>query len=197
AIQESSGLPALRLAALRRVLSFTGAQRGDHLRTRTTLAARALPLAPIVRTLLLRQPALGRVRRSLDLVRATPRLRGQLATSLGNCTRDCTRNQRDRADRVVVARDRVVDDVGIRVRIRDRDDRDAQLVGLLDRDRFLLCVHNEERTGQAAHVLHTAQILLQLLSLTLKQELLLLRVDLVRALPEPAPRPLQPPDRLP
>src|SRR5690606_20803849 len=86
-----SGLPALRFALFRRFLTRT--QRGDHFRTRATLATRPLALATIVGTLLLRQPALGRVRRGLDLVGTTPRVRRQLATRLRDRARDRARDR--------------------------------------------------------------------------------------------------------
>ena len=41
--------------------------------------------------------------------------------------------------------------------IEDRDDRDAQLVGLLHRDRLLVGVDHEQDVGQAAHLLDAAE----------------------------------------
>src|SRR5690606_24975560 len=49
---------------------------------------------------------------------------------------DALRDELDRADGVVVAGDDVVDEVRIAVRVRDRDDRDAELLRLADRDRL-------------------------------------------------------------
>src|SRR5205809_137723 len=48
--------------------------------------------------------------------------------------RDLAREQLERADGVVVAGDRVVDQVRIAVGVDDRDDRDLQLARLGDRD---------------------------------------------------------------
>ena len=55
------------------------------------------------------------------------------------------------SDGVVVARDYVLDDVGVAVGVDDGDDRDAQLVGLGDRDVFLVRVEHEHRVGEALH----------------------------------------------
>ena len=54
------------------------------------------------------------------------------------------------ADGVVVAGDHVVDDVGVAVGVDDRDHRDAEAVGLGDRDVLLLRVDHEDRARAAA-----------------------------------------------
>ena len=54
------------------------------------------------------------------------------------------------ADRVVVAGDHVVDDVGVAVGVDDRDDRDAEPVRLGDRDVLLLGVDHEDRARAAS-----------------------------------------------
>src|SRR6185295_3292976 len=46
------------------------------------------------------------------------------------------RDELDRANRVVVARDHVVDEIRIAVRVGDGDDRDAELLRLAHRDRL-------------------------------------------------------------
>ena len=55
-----------------------------------------------------------------------------------------------RADRVVVARDRVVDLVRVAVGVEHRDDRDAQLAGLADGDVLLLGVDDPDRARAAS-----------------------------------------------
>src|SRR5690606_34996400 len=52
--------------------------------------------------------------------------------ALGDGRRDDLGQQRGRADRIVVTRDRVVDEIGIAVGVEDRDDRDVQLASLTD-----------------------------------------------------------------
>ena len=52
--------------------------------------------------------------------------------ALGDGGGDDLGEQSRGTDRVVVARDRVVDEVGIAVGVQDRDDRDVQLAGLGD-----------------------------------------------------------------
>src|SRR4029079_13829872 len=53
------------------------------------------------------------------------------------CVRDGARDETDRADRVVVAGDRVVDDVRIAVRVRDGHDGDADAAGGADGEESL------------------------------------------------------------
>src|SRR3712207_8177954 len=63
----------------------------------------------------------------------------------------CSSDLGDAADRVVVARDLVVDLVGVAVGVEDRDDRDLQLARLADGDVLLLGVHDrseERRVGK-------------------------------------------------
>ena len=60
--------------------------------------------------------------------------------------------ERARADRVVVARDHVVDDVGVAVRVDDGDDRQAELARLGDRDVLLLRVDHEDRVREPLEV---------------------------------------------
>ena len=69
--------------------------------------------------------------------------------ALGDGVGDHAGQQADRADGVVVARDRVVDLVGVAVGVEDRDDRDAELARLVDRDVLLLGVDDPHRAGHA------------------------------------------------
>src|SRR3546814_16493258 len=58
---------------------------------------------------------------------------------------------------VIVRGNREGDAVGRNVRIEDRDDRDAQNVGFLDRQLFLVRVDHEHHVGNAAHVAAAAE----------------------------------------
>ena len=80
-----------------------------------------------------------------------------------------------RADGVVVARDRVLHDIGVDVRIDHGDDRDAELVRLGDGEVLLLRVEDEHRFGPLGEAADTAEVLLQLRELTTEEERLLLR----------------------
>src|SRR5690606_10945464 len=61
------------------------------------------------------------------------------------------------ADRVVVARDRIVDQGRVVVGVDHGHDRDAKLLGFLDRDVLMADVDHEQRVGQAVHFLDAAQ----------------------------------------
>src|SRR5690606_11723499 len=74
-------------------------------------------------------------------------------------------DQRDRADRVVVARNRHRDRIGVGVGVDDGHDRDPEAIGLLDRDLLLLGVDHEQRARQAGHVLDALEVARQLLAL--------------------------------
>ena len=65
--------------------------------------------------------------------------------ALGDGVGDDPGEQRDGADRVVVARDLVVDLVRVAVGVEDRDDRDVQLARLADGDVLLLGVDDPDR----------------------------------------------------
>src|SRR5579884_1213101 len=80
-----------------------------------------------------------------------------------------------RADGVVVARDHVLDQIGVAVGVHHGDDRHAELVGLGDRDVLLLGVDDEDSVGQARHVADAAEVALQLLQLAREDQRLLLR----------------------
>ena len=80
--------------------------------------------------------------------------------------RDQITIQGDCTARVVVARDRIIDAVGITIGVDDGNDRNPKLLGFGHRNRFLVRVDHEQHVGCAAHVLDPAQRLVQLLSLT-------------------------------
>ena len=106
------------------------------------------------------------------------------------------REEPDGADRVVVARDHVVHEIRIAVRVDDGDDRDAENVRFLDGDVLLLGIDHEERVGKLVHLLDAGQILLELLLLPLEPQPLLLGQVLVVVLREDALDLLQTMDRL-
>ncbi len=70
--------------------------------------------------------------------------------------------QADRADRVVVGRDDVVELVGVDVRVARADDRDLELVGLGHRDPLAVRVDDEDGAGQALHLAHATERALEL-----------------------------------
>src|SRR5204863_1338834 len=78
--------------------------------------------------------------------------------ALGDDVADRLGDQRARPDRVVVAGHDVVDAVGVAVGVDQTDDRDAQALGLLHRDRLGLEVDDEHRVGRALHVLYAAEV---------------------------------------
>ena len=89
------------------------------------------------------------------------------------------------------------DVVRVAVRVDDRDDRDAELLGLLDRDRFLLGVDHEQDVRELFHVLDADEVLRELRLLAVELDALLLREDRVRALDEHRLDLLEARDRLP
>ena len=76
------------------------------------------------------------------------------------------------ADRVVVARDHVVDPVRIAVRVDQADDRDPQALRLAHGDRLGLEVDHEQRVRDALHVLDAAEVRAQLLEVGLRGQAL-------------------------
>ena len=88
--------------------------------------------------------------------------------TVGDGRGDHPGQQLGRADRVVVARDREVDLVRVAVGVEHRDDRDAQLAGLVDGDVLLLGVDDPDRRRDLRHVPQAAEGLgeLDLLAVT-------------------------------
>jgi hypothetical protein len=87
---------------------------------------------------------------------------------------DAGGEQLDGADRVVVARDDVVDHVGIAVGVGDADHRDLELAGLVDGDVLLGRVDHEHHAGELGHALDAAQRLQELLAIAADLDLLAL-----------------------
>ena len=82
--------------------------------------------------------------------------------------------QTDRADGVVVAGDRVLHLVGVAVRVEDRDDRDTELVGLVDGEMLFLRVYDPDRRGGLREVTNTTKRTVELDQLALLDEQLFL-----------------------
>src|SRR5688500_14595688 len=94
--------------------------------------------------------------------------------ALGEGVGDHAGEDGDAADGVVVARDLVVDLVGVAVGVEDRDDRDVELARLADGDVLLLGVHDPDGAGHLRHVADTAEAALELGLLAAEDQLLLL-----------------------
>ena len=88
--------------------------------------------------------------------------------ALGDDLADRLRDQRARADRVVVAGDHEVDAVGVAVGVDQADDRDAQALRLFDGDLLGFQVDHEHRVGHALHVLDAAEVRAQLRQIGLR-----------------------------
>ena len=71
-------------------------------------------------------------------------------------------DQRAGADRIVVARDHVLDAVGVAVGVHEADDRNAQAASLAHGDLLGIEVDHEHRVRHALHVLHPAEVGLEL-----------------------------------
>src|SRR5688572_801999 len=147
---------------------------GDSLGLRAT-ATRA-PTTLLVGIVGRLDTTVGAVRRLLTfvLVGAHRRREPRLGDGIGDRPGD----QLDRANRVIVAGDRHGDQIGIGVGVDDTDDRNPELVRLVDGDLLLLRVDHEQKPGQTRHVADTGEILLQLLALAREEELFLLGVVL-------------------
>src|SRR5712664_1850053 len=131
-------------------------------------AAAIAPAAPLGRTVaVLALLAFGLLRLA-GMVGLVARL------ALDGRVRDLAAEQPDGADGVVVARDDVVDALGIAVGVDQRNDGDAEARRLVDGDVLLLRIDHEEAAGKPCHLLDSAQVLLQLLHFVLEQRHFLL-----------------------
>src|SRR6266540_2230733 len=148
-------LPQARLALLLRL---------DRLAAGATLLV-GLP------TLLL---GIGRGRLVLCLAAGLHALAFGGHTALLDGVGDDAAHERGGADGVVVAGDHVVDDVGIAVGVDDRDDGDAEPVGLGHRDVLLLGVDHEDGARELLEAPDTAEVPLQLREVTRDLERFLL-----------------------
>src|SRR6185369_6169814 len=89
---------------------------------------------------------------------------GLAGPALGHRLRDSAGVEADRAAGVVIARDGKCDARRVAVRIEDRDDRNAEHIGFLDRQLFLVRVDDEHHVGKTAHVANAAKALLELVA---------------------------------
>ena len=78
--------------------------------------------------------------------------------TLDDCVGDHPGEQCARADRVVVTGDAVVGVVRIAVRVEDRNDGDAELLGFPDGDLFLLRVEDEDGVGSPVEIGEALQV---------------------------------------
>ncbi len=83
--------------------------------------------------------------------------------TLGDGVGHQTTEQRAGANGVVVARDDVVDHVGVTVGVDDRDDRQAELAGLGHGDVLLLRVDHEDGVGDALEIRDTREVAVEFL----------------------------------
>ena len=148
--------------------------RSNCFRLRTPSARTTLPLSIAVAFRLGAVVGAVRVRLRLFLFSANR----CFAARFDDRVSDRVRDQLDRLDRVVVARNRNGDEIRIGVRIDERDDRNSQLVRLGYRDALLLGVDHEHQAGKTAQVLDAAQVLRKLVALTGHHQLLFLGVVL-------------------
>ena len=111
-----------------------------------------------------------------------------------DAVRDHPGDQAARADRVVVARDRVVGLVGIAVRVDEGDHRHAEPTCLAHRELLLAEVDDERCVGLAPQIGDAAEVRLELLELGEHAEALLRRQQLELALLLLAPEVVEPVD---
>src|SRR5687767_25181 len=148
--------------------------RGDCLGLRaTTTRPPATALVGIVSWL---DATVGAVGRLLALVLVGAHGRGE--ARLRNGVRDRLGDQLHGANRIVVAGDGHGDEIGIGIGVDDADDRDAELVRLVDGDPLFLRIDDEEQSRQPRHVLDAGEVLLELQALARQEQLLLLGVVL-------------------
>src|ERR687893_1938696 len=171
----------LRLVGGRRSLSLGLALpglRGGSVRFGGRLGARGLRLGVSVdRRLgnLLGGDPLGGLLRDLGLLdhrrqRAVGGRDGLLAARLHDDVAYEARDQGYRPDRVVVAGDHVVHDLGVAVGVGEGDHRDLEPVGLLDEQLLALGVYDEDGPGEALHLGYPGEVAPELLVLAVEGE---------------------------
>src|SRR3990170_2120396 len=113
----------------------------------------------------------------LHLLRLPGRLLGVLAggQALQHAVGDAGGDELDGADRVVVGRDRIVDDVRVAVRVDEGDDGGAGAQRLRDGDVFLRRVDDEDAARQVRHLLDAAQVAVEANDLLFRAQPLFLR----------------------
>ena len=78
---------------------------------------------------------------------------------IGNCTTD----QLNSTNRIVIARNRIINRIRITVGVNDSDYRDTQTVSLGNGNRLTVDIHDEQGTRGLLHVQHPRQIATQFL----------------------------------
>ena len=97
-----------------------------------------------------------------------------LDEALGSSVSNDAREEANRADGVVVTRDRVRNIIRVAVGVEDRDNGDTKLVSLVNREVLLLGVNDPDRRRGLREVTDTTEALLQLHKLALLNEKFLL-----------------------
>ena len=97
-----------------------------------------------------------------------------LDQALGCGIRDNARQQCNRADGVVITRNRVLNFIRVAVRVENADDRDAKLARLVNGEVLLLSVNDPDCRRGLREVTDSTEALVQLGELTLLQQELLL-----------------------
>ena len=124
----------------------------------------------------------SRIRCGLGLLHLPLLFRRHLRAGFLNRLSDRLRDQSDRADCIVVAGNRVIYQIGIRIRVGDCDDWNSEAPRLTHRARLALHVDDEHRPRKAGHVLHPRQILVELHPLTVQKKSFLFCIELESAL---------------
>src|SRR5580698_4188769 len=93
------------------------------------------------------------------------RHRGHRFLAFEDRIRDASGIQTNRAHGVVVTGDHVVDAVRGAIRVDNRDDRDAELGGFVNRDLLVTDIDDEQGVREGVHVLDAAQASLELVHL--------------------------------
>src|SRR5579875_2677717 len=89
----------------------------------------------------------------------------RLLTALKDGIRNAGCKKPDRAKRVIIARDHIIDKVGVAIRVHNRDNRNAELPGFQNRNLFLVRIDHKKSVREAWHIFDARQVLLQVLAL--------------------------------
>src|SRR5690625_5072739 len=111
------------------------------------------------------------------VMRVAALLRAPLDAGVGDGGGD----ELDRADRVIVSGDHIIDEIGIAVGVGKSDDRDAELTALFDGDMLERRIDHEERLRTTRHILDAAEEFREALGLAADAEGFLLGETIERA----------------
>ena len=87
---------------------------------------------------------------------------GRLRFSFKNSIRNRGCIQLDCADRVIIARNHIINPIGITVSINNAHHWNAQLVGFIDGNALVIHINNKQNIRQTIHILDTANAVLKL-----------------------------------